>query len=197
MKNIHEAFSEIIKNILFCVDMDGVLAIWEDASEEETHKRGWFISRLVEIAVVSLVRMLADTGWNVVILSSVYQDDHSAKEKTQWLEMAGLGDIKRIFVPYGENKHDYIQIKSGVTAVLIDDYGKNLTAWEKEGHLAIKFMNGVNNRPRLVPDENGLIRMDMDSWSGYSIDKRMSVKQMYNVVTSVACAVAAEKGKAA
>ncbi len=166
------------------VDMDGVLARWnEKASEEETHEKGYFLNREAENAAIGLVRKLVNNGFDVRILSSVYLDEHSKAEKREWLDIHGLNDIPAIFVPYGENKDEHIAVEG--IPVLIDDYSKNLKSWEKKGFTAIKFMNGINNRPKLVMEEN-TINMYLDSWSGYSIDNRMTSDQMYKVVAALA-----------
>ncbi len=169
------------------IDMDGVLARWNEfASEEETHEKGYFINRDTELSAVTLARMLKDAGENVSILSSVYQDEHSINEKTEWLERNGLGDLPRIFVPYGEAKNDYIPDGNNI---LIDDYSRNLRSWEKAGYTAIKFMNGINNRPKLKM-AGDTVTIHVDSWDGYSIDHRMTPKQMFTVVMAVAKEVA-------
>ena len=183
------------RRIIFYIDMDGVLAMWEEnVSEEETHEKGHFLNKEAEESAVGLVRMLKDAGEDVRIMSSVYRDDHSGMDKHMWLNEAGLQDIPRIFVPYGDDKHAYIEDDDAL-AVLIDDYGKNLRAWEADGNLAIKFMNGINNRPKLTI-ANGIVHVKQDTWTGYSIDRRMSPRQMYLLVTSIAYAVAAEGGAA-
>ncbi len=165
------------------VDMDGVLAKWnENASEEETHKKGYFISREAELSALSLVRLLKDAGMDVNILSSVYQDNHSVEEKKEWLDMNGLKDIPRTFVPYGEAKRDYVERGDNI---LIDDYSRNLRQWEEEGYTAIKFMNGINNRPKLTIVGDS-VTVKIDGWEGYSIDYRMTPKQMFTVVMAVA-----------
>ena len=180
-----------MKKKKFFVDMDGVLAIWNpNATEEETHERGYFIRRDVEFSVVAFVRMLMAERYDVSILSSVYQDDHSVKEKESWLDNVGLRDIPRIFVPYGEDKHNYIKVDDDCLPILIDDFSKNLKAWENEGYLPIKFFNGINNMPKLKVVD-GKIEIKLDTWSGYSIDNRMTPQMMFTVVTGVAEAEAA------
>ena len=168
---------------IFYIDMDGVLAKWnEHASEEETHEKGYFLNREVELSALSLIRMLKDSGEEVKILSSVYQDNHSINEKTEWLKRNGLGDIDKIFVPYGESKKNYVKPGNNI---LIDDDSRNLKQWEEEGYTAIKFMNGINNRPKLAI-LGDTVTIKVDSWDGYSIDYRMAPKQMFTVVTAVA-----------
>ena len=171
------------------IDMDGVVAVFNpEASEEETHERGYFAAREAELSALAFVRLLLNAGEDVCILSSVYEDDHSADEKDAWLTANGLPDVRRIFVPYGKDKNDYIEAKDSLP-VLIDDYTKNLIAWENSGYLAFKFMNGYNNQPKLNL-VNGVVHVKPDSWTGYSIDKRMSPMQMYLSVTSISNAVA-------
>ena len=169
--------------------MDGVLAIWEDVPEEESHNMGFFSSRKPEATAVNFVKRLVDAGEDISILSAVYEDDHSAIDKTDWLYAQGLGNVNKIFVPYGKDKHDYIDSRECLP-VLIDDFSKNLIAWENEGFLAIKFFNGINNMPKLKV-VNGTIEVKTDTWPGYSIDHRMSPDMMYTVVTSIANSLAA------
>lgn len=173
-------------DIVFYIDMDGVLAIWnQQASEEDTHQKGYFIAREAERSAITLVRLLVKKGFKVKILSAVYEDDHSAEEKRLWLTKEGLGDIEAIFVPYGEDKYKYINGEEHFP-VLIDDYTKNLLAWEAHGFLPFKFMNGYNNQPKLEITPDQCIRVKGDSWTGYSLDCRMSPEQMEIILTSVA-----------
>ncbi len=177
-------------DVTIYVDMDGVLATWsEEASEEETHTRGYFLSRPADVTAVEFVKTLCKNGYDVRILSAVYQDDHSAKEKEQWLLSHGL-DIPHVFVPYGDSKGDYLTDTSKIR-VLIDDYNKNLKEWEKVG-LPIKYFNGINNRPKLEAIGN-VIRIRQDSWTGYSVDNRMSSRQMYMLLTGLVNAFLSEK----
>ena len=181
-----------MKKPIYFFDMDGVLAKWNAAaSEEETHMPGYFASREYDLSALALVAMLKAAGEKVCVLSAVYEDDHSAAEKKQWLQSAGIGDVDAIFVPYGANKHDYIQgiIENGFP-VLIDDYSRNLSAWEDQGYLSIKYMNGINNMPK-VTVMDGVIHVRADTWPGYSIDARMTTRQMYTAVTAISEAEAA------
>ncbi|MBO5550712.1 MAG: hypothetical protein J5966_02030, partial [Lachnospiraceae bacterium] len=101
-----------MKKVRYYIDMDGVLAVWnQEASVEDTHERGYFKAREMELSAIAFVRLLADAHRDVSILSSVYEDDHSAQEKDAWLDSAGLYDVPRIFVPYGKDKHNYIDTK--------------------------------------------------------------------------------------
>ena len=154
---------------VICVDMDGVIAEWSTGGAKETLVKGFFATRPVVKKAANLVRLLADDGYQVVILSSVYPDGTAAEEKLYWLDKNGLGDIKRVFVPYGENKSDYVTC-TGV-CLLIDDYSKNLHNWDESGRVGIKYMNRFNGN-------NG-------SWKKDKLDRSLSSKQMYKKVKKV------------
>lgn len=148
------------------VDMDGVLAQWDvTATEEDTKRRGFFLSRQPQENVVSLIKELAKLE-PVQILSAVY-DRFAEEEKIQWLEKFGLGNIPRKFVPYGECKADYVS----APGILIDDYSINLHDWKKSGNKAIKFLNGINGTK--------------GTWSGPVMDYRMESGQMMSVIKEV------------
>lgn len=177
--------------VKYYVDMDGVLAVWnQNASEEDTHQHGYFASREPEPSAIGLVRILKENGHDISILSSVYEDDHSADDKRKWLDKVGLSDIPQIFVPYGADKADYIEDADDFLPVLIDDYSKNLYVWEEKYGIAFKFFNGVNNKPRFRV-VNNVLEIESDKWSGYSIDNRMTPEKMYIIVKSISEAIAA------
>lgn len=162
-------------------DMDGVLAKWnENASVEETQVPGYFIAREPEQNVIRLVRFLKDHGLDVRILSAVYPNEFAEKEKKEWLEKNGLGNIPAVFVPYGADKYSYIDqsVLSDGAAILIDDFKKNLEEWKRHGGIAIKFYNGINDRPHIIFAEDKTARLVQDSWVGVSIDHRESPKEM-------------------
>ena len=173
---------DLAKLIIF-IDMDGVIARWnEKASEEETHQKLYFLNREPEESSVELIKKLQKAGFLLCFLSSVYIDDHSIFEKNTWLDQRGFENIPRIFVPYGESKSDYIPKGKHI---LIDDYSKNLMQWIEAGGIAIKFFNGINNRPKLTIVD-GVVEVKLDGWTGYSIDYRMTPQQMATIVSAVA-----------
>ena len=144
------------------VDMDGTLARWEAVDVKETFRRGYYAGRTPEPEMVHLIRMLKARGVDVRILSCAYANGYAAPEKNRWLDVQGLSDIPRIFVPYGEDKADYIPRFSG--AILIDDYSPNLFAWEAQGNVGVKFYNGINGTH--------------GTWRGASLDWRMTGEEM-------------------
>lgn len=122
------------------IDMDGVLARWcETSTREDTHRHGYFLTREPEPAVIEAARVLSHAS----ILSAVYEDDHSCTEKRIWLRAHGLGDIPFIAVPYGSRKGDFI--KDEASAILLDDFSKNLEEWRGT---PVKFYNGINGKKK-------------------------------------------------
>ncbi len=146
------------------VDMDGVLAKWNsEATIEDTRRRGYFAEREPEEKMVNLVQTLRKLGVNVCVLSAVYSNGYAAAEKNQWLDTVFDPTLDRIFVPYGNNKADYIT--AGSESVLIDDYSENLRMWEQNGNSrGVKLYNGINGTH--------------GTWKGKSINLDMSVGEM-------------------
>ncbi len=177
--------------VKYFIDMDGVVVKWNsNASEEETHTDGYFFEREADKNAVDFVLKLFNRGYDVTLYSSVYEDDHSANDKDRWRNKEGLGCVKRIYVPYGKDKAEYLHVEDGDLPVLIDDYKKNLESWRDAGYLAIKYMNDVNSVPKIWVDGD-VVRIKPDSWTGYSIDYRMDSQMMFTAVTSIAEAMAA------
>ena len=59
----------------------------------------------------------------------------SIEGKREWLNQHGLESVPAIFT---SNKQDYA-MSNGVSNILIDDFGKNITAWKKQGGIGIKY----------------------------------------------------------
>lgn len=163
------------KRIFF--DMDGVLAIWNTAASiEETAEKGYFAKREKEYRAVELVKMLVGCGYDVNILSSVYRDGHSANDKKEWLKTAGLSELNRIFVPYGEKKREYIEKEKNEVCFLIDDFTKNLKEFEEgEGCYGIKFFNGINGTH--------------GTWNGFAISNKMTPDRMFVTIRGIVDAI--------
>ena len=150
------------------VDMDGVLAKWNtEASIEDTYEPGYFLARDEDPAIKELIRLLMGHGHKVAILSAVYPTGTAAADKHVWLDEHGLADVRRIFVPYGADKHLYIP-ELAEPMILIDDYSRNLHAWEAAGHIGVKYLNGINGT-------NG-------TWKGLTISRDMRAREMYALI---------------
>lgn len=158
-------------NQKFYVDMDGVLAKWDtEASIEETFQRGYFLNREPDYYAIGYVKNLIDAGYDVTILSHAYQNGYAELEKSQWLNKYGLGDVQRIFVPYGVPKLQYVMQKPDTINFLLDDFSKNLREWEnQENNIGIKYYNGINGTH--------------GTWNGYGIndDLKARIKNQISV----------------
>lgn len=163
------------------VDMDGVLAKWNSAASiEDTYQEGYFLERELEDKIKKLILMLKRTGEKVAILSAVYPTGTAKADKNYWLDLIGLPDVRRIFVPYGMDKHEFIPCLPE-PMILLDDYSRNLHTWESAGFRGIKFYNGINGTK--------------GSWKGAFIRNTMTVEEMYGVVMSVKYKIGNDKGK--
>ena len=153
--------------MIIYIDMDGVIARWNShATEEDTHKEGYFSGREPEPVILALMDRLKEKGIRTEILTAAYQEGTARRDKLAWLKAQGLDWVKVHFVPYGERKTDYVD-KSG-SSVLIDDYSRNLHDWESAGMTGIKFYNGINGRH--------------GSWKGRSIRHTMNIDEMMAVI---------------
>lgn len=163
------------KKSVYLFDMDGVVAKWETIGNP--NEKGFFLSRKPEQKMIQLIRELKNSGETVMILSAVYMNGYASDEKAMWLTNNGLGDIPRLFVPYGSNKAEAIEEIKDIfhgNYILVDDYSKNLHEWQAAGHIAVKFRNGINGTH--------------GTWSGYSISRAMGVEEMKRVLIRYAAA---------
>ncbi len=131
-------------------DMDGVLAEYKYVPYEEMLREGYFgqLAPLKE-AVRAILLLAEDPQIELYTLSAVIKENpYALDEKKRWLaEHLGhsLENIKCIFPFCGESKTDAVPGGIRPTDILIDDYNVNLRDWEKSA-VAIKFLNGINNR---------------------------------------------------
>lgn len=165
------------RSIFFSFDMDGVLAKWNTkASIEDTFETGYFAEREAEPVMIHVVKRMIREKLSVNILSSAYDNGKAIPEKNEWLDKhIGTAGYKRTFVPYGEDKHQYMP--HGSVNILIDDYSKNLHSWianavEGETNVGFKFYNGING--------------NHGTWNSYSVNNKMTAEEIYNVITAVA-----------
>lgn len=87
----------------------------------------------------------------IFILSAVFDDGHSIRDKNAWLDqyIPFIDAEHRIFVSCEEPKTAYINEHLGGMSksdILIDDYSKNIKEWIAGGGKAIKMFNRVNGR---------------------------------------------------
>ena len=131
-------------------DMDGVLAEYKNVPYEEMLKAGYFGQLAPQEEAVKAIKMLAeDPRFEVYTLSAVIKENpYALGEKKSWLrEQLGesLRSIGSIFPYCGEDKAEAVPGGIRPTDILVDDYNGNLRSWEQRA-VAIKFLNGINNR---------------------------------------------------
>ena len=165
-----------MEQINIYIDMDGVQAVYgKGDTVEEMGKPGYFRSRPVQENVIELMQALnIDEHINLIILSSVFKDDHSAADKLMWLMEQDLGDVRVVFVPEGESKAEHAF--TGGLNILIDDFSKNLFEWESKGpgYVGIKFLNGINGTK--------------GSWvkrNGFTLDASMPADELYDKIVEI------------
>ena len=131
-------------------DMDGVLAEYREVPYEEMLKEGYFGDLAPQKEAVEALKQLAeDPRFEVYTLSAVIRENPWALgEKQEWLRRqlgSSFSRIGSIFPYCGEDKASAVPGGIRPTDILIDDYNANLRSWEKSA-VAIKFLNGINNR---------------------------------------------------
>lgn len=149
-----------LENKTLYVDMDGVLAKWEDVSLKEVSSEGFFLSRKPELNLIEAVRLIHEQDVDVRILSSVLDNEYALKEKKVWLQLwlPWLPECKCYFIPYGSVKTPFDVDKVGY---LLDDYTRNLVMWNGVG---IKHCTGSN-------DSRG-------TWNGYRLYGNQTAKEI-------------------
>ncbi len=146
------------------VDMDGTLAEWRNislniqADEEREYilsvlneillHPGYYLSLKPHKEMVRAIELLTQE-YDVYILSCAIEKNgvpSPTTEKIEWLNkyLPCIPKNHRIFVPDGKNKADYIPGGIKPDDFLLDDYTKNLKAFEKSGGCGIKVCNYVN-----------------------------------------------------
>lgn len=134
------------------VDMDGTLAVFRPVNKLETlYEKGYFLNlpphRNVVAGIQSLLQDAEFENIEVYILSAVLSDSkYALQEKNAWLDkhLPEIDMEHRIFPPCGENKRDYIPGGIRDDDFLLDDYTKNLNAWQPPAK-GIKLVNAIND----------------------------------------------------
>jgi 5'(3')-deoxyribonucleotidase len=150
------------------VDMDGVLAdlfshvavIHDVQHYNEMTTEDWekffqstdayhlFRDLPVFVTANELLRMVKEMAGGYKILSSPlnYDREGSIKGKTEWL--SNRIDVEADEVIFEHEKHKYA-VSNGVAHILIDDFRKNITAWNNAGGIGIKYQADENTLEEL------------------------------------------------
>lgn len=133
------------------IDLDGTLAEWRtDKQEKDTYEKGYFFYLNPYMQVLTAVHEILELypEWiDVKTLSAVHSDNQYAiPDKNRWLDkyIPNIRKENRIFVPCGRDKTEYCSNISQ-DDYLLDDFNKNLQAWQNKGGIPIKLLNGVNS----------------------------------------------------
>lgn len=135
------------------VDLDGTVAEWKvSAKEEDLFQKGYF-ARLdsYENVVMALERYARENPEVYILSAYLTESRYALLEKQEWVNrhLPFVPASHRLFVPFGCSKAGYVASCFDVeeldkSFVLLDDYSKNLHAWEKHGGHGIKLLNGIN-----------------------------------------------------
>lgn len=163
--------------VIYC-DMDGVVAKWEEGCTfERTCEPDYFFNLELEPSVKEALCLLVDAGFKVSALSAAYMNGIAEVDKARWLDKYGMAHIDRLFVPCGHNKADFIDVKPGVSYILLDDYNFNLIHWSETNKnggnfIAIKFLNGING--------------GSNSWQGRTISHHSNGETIAHTLADIA-----------
>lgn len=126
----------------------------------------------------------APVGYALRILSTLTMQGNiyleQAGDKKEWIRkyLPFMYDIDdRLSVHFAGSKKRYIgealseKNKLQRTDILIDDYNKNLEAWEENGGTAVKYCNGLNSP---------------DSWEGFCITPKMTDDEIVEFLLEIA-----------
>lgn len=147
------------------LDLDGTLAVWRtDVPQSAIYVPKYFLN-LPPTSLLSGVRQFimehtvnGKVIWKnkeliFLILSAYLEETNALWEKDMWSDtfIPEISKERKIFVPCGgkmkcKAAEEYLGRPLSKNDILIDDYSKNLTEWENEGGLAVKYLNGINGK---------------------------------------------------
>lgn len=160
---------ETKKNLF--VDMDGTLAYWRSDSEiykdfrgnerafhtKDIFEEGYYHPNVLPpyMNTVEAIRKIAkeNNGIDVYILSSVADKSKTAlSDKNLWIDkyLPEIPKERRVFLPWGTKKIDYLNLELSSCNILLDDYTINLQEFTTGNinNIGIKLLNGKNDTHR-------------------------------------------------
>jgi len=157
------------KNKKICVylDMDGTLTEWrnikltssENVNADELADElmrvlltpNYYYSltpnEIFLLAIKELIEEYSDIEFYILSCYPGTINDSPYKEKNEWCDkyIPEIPAYRRIFIPYGKDKSDYISNGVKEDDYLIDDKTSNLVEFERAGGNGIKVLNGCNH----------------------------------------------------
>lgn len=158
-------------------DMDGTLAVYPSTTEPWWEVKDIF-KYLAPIATsIKAAKRLIEAGYEVYILSAYNANfPQTMRDKDYWLDkyLPEVDADHRIYTLVGQSKAEAVPGGIQSDDILIDDYNKNLETWADAGGIGVKLLNGLNNRK---------------TWSGISVRANGTIKQIVDVLTSLATSI--------
>lgn len=181
-------------------DMDGVLAIYErkayppESDLFRAHGQHYYATVQPDRTMREVVIKMIRSGHRCHTLSTLSNKGdiflEQKRDKELWLEnqinsqlkdlpadLLQTGYFHKLCQHYTGNNKQYIGEALSETGrlertdILIDDYNRNLIAWENAGGTAVKYSNGINNP---------------DSYNGFVITQNMTADQIIEFLKAIA-----------
>lgn len=135
------------------LDMDGTLAkFYANPNYMEKMFEPNYFATLKPYAIVDTIKEIIKEMpiVKVMVLSACVDTDYCEEEKQIWLDhyLPEIPQENRAFCKVGEDKTDLARLLVGKDDIniLLDDYSVNLEQWKAQGWVAIKFVNGMNDK---------------------------------------------------
>lgn len=157
---------ELVLKISFFFDMDGTVNYWDENGN--IYAPHYFRQCRPMWNLIKAIALLKAYGLHCYFGTAVIDSRKDMMEdKKAWIKEVGLERVPPIFIPYGENKDDYLL---GDYKFLLDDHTPNL---EKFSGGCAKYLNGVNHRGK--------------KWKGATIDMNETPLIMALKIIDYAC----------
>lgn len=135
------------------LDMDGTLAkFYANPNYMEKMFEPNYFATLKPYAIVDTIKEIIKEMpiVKVMVLSACVDTEYCETEKEIWLDhyLPEIPQENRAFCKVGEDKTDLARLLVGKDDIniLLDDYSVNLEQWKAQGWVAIKFVNGMNDK---------------------------------------------------
>jgi 5'(3')-deoxyribonucleotidase len=135
------------------LDMDGTLAkFYANPNYMEKMFEPNYFATLKPYAIVDTIKEIIKEMpiVKVMVLSACVDTEYCETEKEIWLDhyLPEIPQENRAFCKVGEDKTELARLLVGKDDIniLLDDYSVNLEQWQAQGWVAIKYVNGINDK---------------------------------------------------